>query len=223
MTIQLWHCQNARSFRVLWALEEIGAEYDLHMLCFPPRVNNKDYLEENPLGTVPFLRDGDVEMTESAAMLQYLADRYDPLGAGRPSDHVDFGAYLNWLHHGEATLTFPLAIALRYARFEPDERKQPQVAADYTEWFLARLRKAEATLSDGRAALLPSGFSMADISVAYAVQLAITMGLRDQLPPNVIRWFAGLTKRPAFIRTREIEEHGHIKAGYPARLPVPLP
>ena len=69
MTIELWHCQNARSFRVLWALEEIGADYDLRMLCFPPRVNNKDYLEDNPLGTVPFLRDGDVEMTESANIL----------------------------------------------------------------------------------------------------------------------------------------------------------
>lgn len=223
MTIHLWHCQNARSFRVLWALEEIGAAYDLHMLCFPPRLNNKDYLEENPLGTVPLMRDGATEMTESCAMLEYLAARYDPQGTGRRPDHTEYGAYLNWLHHGEATLTFPQTIVLRYSRFEPDERKLPQAVEDYQAWFLARLRKAEDTLSDGRESLLPSGFSMADISVAYAVQLAITIGLRDQLPPHVMRWFAGLTQRPAFQRTREIEERAHLDAGYPERAPVPLP
>ena len=224
MTIQLWHCQNSRSFRVLWALEEIGADYDLHMLCFPPRVNNKAYLEDNPLGTVPFLRDGETEMTESCAMLEYLGARYGAgSGCARSPEDADFGAYLNWLHHGEATLTFPQTVVLRYARFEPDARKLPQAVEDYREWFLARLRKTEATLSDGRAFLLPSGFSMADISVAYAVQLAITIGMREQMPEQVMRWFTGLTERPAFIRTREIEAKGHIAAGYPERQPVVLP
>jgi len=223
MTIQLWHCQNARSFRVLWALEELGADYDLNMLCFPPRVTDKSYLDENPLGTVPFLRDGATEMTESAAMLHYLGAKHAEAGLGRTPDHTEYGAYLNWLHHGEATLTFPLTLVLRYSRFEPDERKSPQVAEDYKGWFMARLRKTETTLSDGRDSLLPSGFSMADISVAYAVQLAITMGLRDKLPPNVMRWFAGLTEREAFKRTREIEKRGHIEAGYPERKPVVLP
>lgn len=223
MTIEIWHCQNARSFRILWALEELGADYDLHMLCFPPRVNNKGYLDDNPLGTVPFLRDGDSEMTESAAMLHYLGAKHPEAGLSRDPEDAEFGAYLNWLTHGEATLTFPLAITLRYSRFEPDERKSPQVAQDYKEWFMARLRKAEDTLSDGRDTLLSSGFSMADISVAYAVQLAITMGLRDELPPNVMRWFAALTEREAFKRTREIEESGHIEAGYPERKPVVLP
>jgi glutathione S-transferase len=201
----------------------MGLPYDLHMLCFPPRVNNKAFLDDNPLGTVPFLRDGPTEMTESCAMLTYLGARYDTAGCARGPDHADYGAYLNWLFHGEATLTFPLTIALRYARFEPDERKLPQAVEDYQAWFQARLRKAEATLADGRAYLLPPGFSLADISVAYAVQLAITMGLRDQLPPNVRRWFGALTERPAFQRTREIEERAHLAAGYPERAPVILP
>lgn len=112
---------------------------------------------------------------------------------------------------------------LRYSRFEPDDRKLPQAVDDYREWFLARLKKAESVLSDGRPFLLNSGFSMADIAVAYAVQLAITIGLRDQLPPNVYSWYAGLTERPAFIRTRQIEESAHVAAGYPERKPVVLP
>ncbi len=222
MTIELWHCQNARSFRVLWALEELGAEYKLNMLCFPPRATNKDYLQDNPLGTVPFLRDQAQELTESCAMLEYLGACYGEGRLARAPGHAEFGAYLNWLHHGEATLTFPQTIVLRYGRFEPDERKLPQAVEDYSAWFLARLRLAESTLEDGRDFLLPSGFSMADIAVGYAIQLAITIGMRDRLPPHCLAWFDRLKTRPAFIRTREIEEKAHLDAGFPPRAPVVL-
>ena len=45
-----------------------------------------------------------------------------------------------WLHRGEATLTFPQTLVLRYTRLEPKERRNPQVAEDYAKWFAARLR-----------------------------------------------------------------------------------
>ena len=54
--IELWHCSDARSFRPLWALEEMDLDYQLHLLPFPPRVREKSYLEINPLGTIPALR-----------------------------------------------------------------------------------------------------------------------------------------------------------------------
>ena len=72
----LYHCKNARSFRALWALEEIGLPYELKLLPFPPRVLAPEYLQINPLGTIPLLIDGNVKMTKSAAICQYLADRY---------------------------------------------------------------------------------------------------------------------------------------------------
>ncbi|MGC4051645.1 MAG: glutathione S-transferase [Paludibaculum sp.] len=50
--ITLYHCANARSFRPLWTLEELGLPYRLAMLPFPPRVRAPDYLEVNPLGAV---------------------------------------------------------------------------------------------------------------------------------------------------------------------------
>ena len=50
--ITLYHCADARSFRPLWALEELGLDYDLRMLPFPPRFLKKEYLQENPLGTI---------------------------------------------------------------------------------------------------------------------------------------------------------------------------
>ena len=62
--MKLWHCNGARSLRPLWALEEMGLDYELEILPFPPRIFQREYLEENALGTVPFFRDGDVTMTE---------------------------------------------------------------------------------------------------------------------------------------------------------------
>lgn len=198
----LWHCADARSFRVLWALEELGLDYELRLLPFPPRVFDKTYFDENPLGTVPLLVDGATRMTESAAIPHYLATVHAGGRLALGPDHAEYGAYLNWLHHGEATLTFPQTIYLRYAVMEPRERRQPGVADDYKRWFLARLRLVEATLADGRAHLVGGTFTMADISVAYAVMLALGLGWEAELPPYTLSWLRGLETRPGFLAAK---------------------
>ncbi|KAA0916823.1 glutathione S-transferase family protein [Aquicoccus porphyridii] len=206
--LQLWHCHDARSFRALWALEELGLDYDLRMLPFPPRALRKEYMAENPLGTVPLLIDGDTRMTESAAIPHYLSTVHGGGRLARAPGEAEYGAYLNWLHHGEATLTFPQTLYLRYATLEPEERRQPQVAEDYRKWFLARLRLAEQTLADGREYLLTGGFSNADISVGYAIQLALALRMRDDLPPNCLAWFDRLSARDGFTRAQAAQRAG---------------
>ena len=76
--ITLYHCEAARSFRPLWMLEELSLTYELKMLPFPPRVLAKDYLALNPLGTIPFMKDGETRMTESSGICHYLATKYGP-------------------------------------------------------------------------------------------------------------------------------------------------
>lgn len=105
--LHLHHCLSARSFRPLWMLEELQLPYQLHMLPFPPRALAHSFLELNPLGTVPLLVQGDVRMTESAAMCQYLAATHPDAGLDVPSNDPAYGAYLNWLHMSDATLTLP--------------------------------------------------------------------------------------------------------------------
>jgi len=200
--MKLYHCINARSFRPLWTLEELGLAYELVVLPFPPRVHRKDYFAVNPLGTVPAFQDGEMWMTESAAISQYLAARHDPGGLDVRENDSAFGAYLNWLHFGEATLTFPLALILRYSRFEPAERRQPQVVEDYTRWFLARLR-AVAAATESREFLCAGRFTAADISVGAALVLAQDLGMRDALPDAVRGYLDRITARPAFRRADE--------------------
>ena len=115
----LHHCSDARSFRPLWILEEMGLPYELRMLPFPPRAAAPDYLARNPLGTIPLLEDGDARMTESAAICQYLVGRHGPSPLNVAPEEPGYAAFLNGLHFGEATLTFPQTLVLRYRRLEP--------------------------------------------------------------------------------------------------------
>ena len=202
--ITLYHCAAARSFRPLWTLEELGLPYELKMLSFPPRVLAKEYMALNPLGTVPLLLDGDVRMTESSAIAQYLVTRYGPTPLAVTVEEPDYGAFLNWLHFGEATLTFPQTLVLRYTQHEPEERRSPQVAADYAKWFLGRLRGVEAAVANNDT-LCAGRFTAADISVGYALLLADSLGLARDFGPGVAAYWQRLQARDGFRRAVEAE------------------
>ena len=133
------------------------------------------------IDAIPFFVDGQTKMTESSAILQYLAARHGgPLNV--PNDDSDYGAWLNWLYLGEATLTFPQTLVLRYTRLEPKERRNPQVAEDYAKWFAARLRAVDRAL-ETQDYLVAGRFTAADISVGYALLLASTLGLSERFSP----------------------------------------
>jgi glutathione S-transferase len=204
MTLVLHHCKGSRSFRAVWALEEMGLPYEVVTWPFPPRAMAKEYLAVNPLGTVPFLIDGPTKLTESAAICQYLAEKYGPSPLAVRLEEPDYGDYLNWLHQSDATLTFPLAIRLRYTFVEPPERRLAQAVEDYGKFYLGRLRWAAAALADGRDYLCANRFTMADIAIGYALQLGAYQKLQDQFPPAVAAYFERLKQRPAYERATAI-------------------
>lgn len=208
----LYHCAGARSFRVLWTLEEMGLAYELKMLPFPPRVHRREYLEVNPLGTVPAFLDGELRMTESAAIAQYLVTRYGPSPLAVAVDEPDYGRWLNWQYFGEATLTFPQTLVLRYSVMEPPERRNPQVADDYAKWFLARLRGIDAVVS-AQEFLCAGRFTTADVSVGYALILAHHLGLAARFSPAVADYFARLQAREAYRRAIEKEAQAGREQG----------
>lgn len=216
----LYHCVSARSFRPLWALEELGLPYELVILSFPPRARHREYLTVNPLGTVPLYVDGPIHMSESVAICQYLASRHDATGLAVAFDEPDYGAYLNWCQFGEATLTFPQTLILRYGRLEVPERRSPQVVEDYTRWFLARLKGVERALNGGLH-LCASRFTVADISVGYALMLASLLGLEDRFSCSIGRYWQSLQTRESFVRASRAQEQAAISQGV-STTPAPL-
>jgi len=203
MTIEVWHAHNTRSLRVIWALKEMKLEHQIHNLPFPPRVHDRDFLEKNPLGTVPFFSDGQAELTESAAILLYLTECYGANELAVDKSHSDYGMYLNFLFQSDATLTFPQAIILRYSQFESAERQQPQVVEDYKIWFLARLKLINQRLEQHEY-LVADKFTIADIAVGYALYLGELLGLTDYYKEPTLAYFNRLKQRDGFKHSVDV-------------------
>src|SRR5712671_5665851 len=197
--ITLYHCDGARSFRPLWMLEELGLSYELKMLPFPPRVLAKEYLAINPLGTIPFMIDGETRMTESSGICHYLGACHGPTDLIVDMKDPAYGAFLNWMYYSDATLTFPQTLVLRYTRLEPEERRNPQVATDYAKWFLGRLRAVEAATARAET-LCADRFTAADIVIGYALRLAGNIGLAKDFGPNVAAYWRRLQARDGYKR-----------------------
>jgi len=203
--ITLYHCRGARSFRVLWMLEEMGLSYELKMLPFPPRVFAREFLSLNPLGTIPLMIDGETRMTESSGICHYLGTRFGPTPLIVNADEPAYGAFLNWMYFSDATLTFPQTLVLRYSRLEPEERRSPQVATDYAKWFLGRLRAVEAATAKAET-LAANRFTAADIVVGYALLLADRIGLGKDFGPNVGAYWQRLQQRDGYKSALAAEE-----------------
>lgn len=197
--MKLYHCVGARSLRAVWMLEELGLDYELVVLPFPPRVFMKEYLAVNPLGTIPFLVDGAARMTESSGICHYLGATYGDGSLIVKPGEADYAAYLNWMFYSDATATFPQTIVLRYTELEPPERRLPQAAEDYGKWFKGRLRLIDAQLETSNY-LCANRFTAADIAVGYALYLAKRLALDTDLKPQTRAWYDRITARDAFKR-----------------------
>ena len=203
--IKIWATQGSRAIRPIWTAEEMGLDYELTMMPFPPRVFMKEYLDVNMLGTIPYLTDGEVKMTESVAMAQYLVEKYGPTDLRVSSDEPDYPSYLNWLFHSDATLTFPQTVVLRYKLQEPGVA---DAAVDgYSRWFVSRLKLLETTLED-REYLCSDRFTIADICVSYAITLADSLGIEQAFKPNIKRWTDMLFERAAYKKSMSFKHEG---------------
>ena len=192
----LYTCAGSRGVRATWAAQEAGVTLDLKVLPFPPRFLAPEYLEINPLGTIPMLIDGETRMTESCAIAHYLAVRAgrDDLVVG-PKE-ADYGAYLDYTYHADATITFPQTVYMRFALFEKD-KGWGEAGEAYAKWFWKRLIKVEQRLEE-RDYLCADRFTVADICVGYALVLAKQVGLDDGVPDALKAYRERLTGRSAY-------------------------
>ena len=206
MALKLWHCAGSRSIRPLWTLLEMGLDFELETMQFPPRFVHPGYTELNPIGTVPYFTDSSdpdnlVSMTESTGISQYLVDKYGPTDLAVMPSEPAYGEYLNWLHRSDATLTFPQTLVLRYTVLEPEATRLPKVAEDYTKWFFSRLRSVELALSDGREFLCADRFTLADISVGFALYFADLLSLKGGFKSHTLAYYERLKQRPSFQKS----------------------
>ncbi|MEM6494375.1 MAG: glutathione S-transferase family protein [Pseudomonadota bacterium] len=210
----LYTCAGSRGLRCTWAAEEAGIELDLRVLPFPPRHKAPEYLEINPLGTVPLLIDDydpdepqhAIRMTESCAIAHYLHTFRGPTKFVIQPGEGDYAQYLDYTYHADATITFPQTVYMRFALFEAD-KGWGEAGEAYAKWFYKRLIKIEERLKD-RPYLCMDRFTIADICVGYALILAGKVGLDEGVPDSLKAYRERLTSREAYKAAVAKEEAG---------------
>ena len=121
--MKLYGSKNSRSLRCVWALEEAGATYDYQ------RVNMMKgegyapaYKAVNPLGKIPAFQDGELTLTESMAIVQYVADKF-PHAALVPADPAARAEVSRWVYYA-VTEVEPHLWAVAQHRFALPEDKR---------------------------------------------------------------------------------------------------
>ena len=190
--------------KVVWALEELGLAYR-HVPLGGRHGGNKvaAYLAMNPNGLVPTLRDGDLVIWESHAIVRYLAARYGE-GSLWPSDASARAVVDQWTDW-TATMFQPAWISVfwKVVRTPPQQQDRKAIAA-----AVATTNRYFAIL-DARLAVSPylggDHLTYADVVAGVALYRWTTMEVSRDRAPNVERWHARLRNRPAFIKGTHVD------------------
>jgi glutathione S-transferase len=188
-----------RGFRVVWLLEEMGLAYRLRDVdLLKGAGNDPEFMAINPGGFIPALKDGDDVVVESVAILQYLLGRYGPSPlAVEPADPA-YGAWLQFLHLGEAGLMGPAFMAWAGRGFGPETARDDWTGKMSLEMFQSRRRLVARQLEQAPY-MAGERFTAADISVGYALLWARRQGVAG-LTPLELAYIDRIMARDGFRR-----------------------
>ena len=173
--IKLYHLPRTRSVRIIWLLEELGLDYEVEVLTGDAK-RAPAFLKISPFGKVPAIEDGDLVLTESVAIVQYILSEY---GKGRlhpPVDSKDYAKFLQWLNFGEATLMQPIAEVIVNKLFRPEEHQHQFSIDNGTKNFSDMARVIDGVLANSDY-LVGDAFTAADIVTGYSLNVADMLGL----------------------------------------------
>jgi glutathione S-transferase len=196
--IEVWGRRSSSNVqKVIWALDELGLDFKRHTVGGGfGGTRDPAYLEMNPNALVPVLRDGDITMFESNAIVRYLAARYGE-GGLRPKALKALAAAEQWMEWQQLNVVPHIsAIFWNLVRVKPQDRNTKAVADAeaklMTVLAIADKRLATSTWFAGEA------FSFGDIAlgVLYWRYTQLDCGRPDT--PSIKRWFEALQQRPAY-------------------------
>ncbi len=189
--MQLFWCPKTRAARALWMLEELGRPYERVTVDIrDPGEKPQAFREASPMGKVPALADGEVRLSESAAICLYLADRYAAGELAPTTDHRDRGRFLYWMFFTPAVLE--PAMMEKHAGMTPN-----RAMAGWGDFDLM-IETLENGLEPGPW-LLGNRFTAADVMVGSST---VFMRLFGMLPESqILNAYADrCLERPAYAR-----------------------
>src|SRR3954464_8536084 len=208
---------------VRWMLEEVGEPYRTELLDYDSGMKRSEYLAINPMGKVPALRQGDVVVTETAAICPSLADAFPSAGLAPPVGDRLRGPYYRWLFFAAGPVEAAgsnRALGLVVPGGGVSNRALGLVVPEGRErmigygTFEATMNTLEAAVSRGEY-LIGDRFSAADVYVGSHIGFGMQFGVIETRPAFE-RYVARLFARPAALRAKQIDDDLSA-AGQPAR------
>ena len=172
--IQLFNYPNTRGLRVTWMLEELEADYEFNLVpAGSSGFGSEEYLKINPAGKVPALRDGDLLLTESAAIVTYLGDKFPEKKLVPPAGTSARAKYDQWCYFVLSELEQPLWTKGKHKFILPPDKRVPAVF-ETAEWEFQKALKILSQGLNGNKFILGDTFSAADILIGHTLSWART-------------------------------------------------
>jgi glutathione S-transferase len=195
----LWGAGTSRTIRAHWALHELGLDYALRPIL--PRsgeTQTAEYTAINPRQKVPALQDGDLVMTESAAIITYLSDRYGtPENTLVPANPIERAQCLEWCFFLVSEIDATALYVMRRHFGLPQIYGEAPVAVEAASaYFTRQMGQVERTLADGRTFLMGERFTAPDILLSTCITWAV--GYKIPIADSVRAFNERITARPAF-------------------------
>ncbi len=222
--IRVHHLENSRSHRVLWLLEELGQPYEVvtyrrdpATLAAPAAIR-----AVHPLGKSPVLEaDGMPPLAESGAILEYLLERFDTVGAFAPAPgSADRVRFLLWMHFAEGSAMTPLLLKLILNR--TDKAPWP-VRAILRKALMPLRQRVERQIADQLAYMdtalaevshfSGAAFGAADVQMIFVAEASAARGgLTAASHPRLWGWLERMRARPGWQRA--LEKGGALRLGF---------
>lgn len=192
-TLRVYHRVGAgRPIRVAWALEEVGADYELVTMS-AEEGHSAEHRARHPLGRVPVLEDEQGPMFESTALVFHVAERYPEAGLLPAAGTHERAVVQGWSIFAMTELEAP---AIESAR-------QREANAEASAKAAARCADAVAVLEGALSGTPPyiagSRFSVADIVAGGVLGVAVRVGAIEP-SPTCTAYIESLAARPAWQR-----------------------
>ena len=192
----LWGIGSARALRVHWALIELGLEYRSERIqSRSGETETPVYRRLNPRGKIPVLEDGGLVLSESAAIVTYLAETY---GNGRliPAEGAERAKYFEWISFISMEIdATTLYVLRRHEALAHIYGEAPTASAAARGYFDRMINAAAREIEDGRRYLLGAGFSGADIVMTTCLDWALSYDV--PLPEPWLAYRERTIARPA--------------------------
>ena len=181
----------SRAFRVMWALEELGQDYE-HLAVKP---HTPEALAANPSGKIPALRDGEACLTDSTAIITYLADKHGALTA--PAGTLDRARQDGVMHMVLDELDAVLWTAARHSFVLPEDRRVPAVKPSLAWEFERNARRLADTIAGPF--VMGERFTIVDIVATHCLNWAFSA--KFEIPdPRLVDYAKAMRGREAFKR-----------------------